>query len=91
MEKNEFLACQRCGKDFEIGREEYMDPTKHGWPISTGEMTDDGVAIWKLLLCADATDEQIAAYKKAREGIAAQRQGIIAKGFVKEDGGAEGG
>jgi len=90
MEKSEFLVCSRCGKDFEVGREEYMDPKKHGWPVDTGEVKD-GVAIWKLLLCGDATDEDIAAYKKAREAADGQDQGIVSRGLKTEgaDGGGE--
>ena len=82
MEKSEFLVCERCGKDFEIGREEYMVPT--------GRKNEDGVDLWELRLCADATEEEIAAYKKARAAAASQEQGIVARGFP-EDGEGDGG
>jgi len=90
MEKSEFLVCERCGKDFEIGREEYMDPKKHGWPVPTGRKNEDGVDLWELRLCANATEEEIAAYKKARAAAASQEQGIVARGFP-EDGEGDGG
>lgn len=89
MEKSEFLVCPRCGKGFEVGREEYMDPKKHGWPVNTGEVKD-GVAVWKLLICAEATDEEIAAYKAVRKEVSGQRDGIVARGFGAEEADAGG-
>jgi len=80
---SEERVCPRCGKDFEPGREEYMDPKMHGWPVFTGEQNDDGIDLWKLLLCVDATDEQIEAYKEARQEANVQRGGIVARGLPK--------
>jgi hypothetical protein len=72
-------VCPRCGKVFGEGREAYFDPRKHGWPVPTGKNAD-GVDLWKVLLCADATPEQVAAYRAVKQD---QAVGIRAVGFGK--------
>ena len=73
-------VCPRCGKGFDEGREEYADPTKHGWPVPTGQKNADGFDVWKVLLCADATPEQVAAYRDVKQD---QALGIRSVGFGK--------
>ncbi len=74
----ETKVCPRCGKDFEEGREEYLDPKKQGWPIPTGQKNAEGYDLWKVLLCGDATPEQVAEYRGIKRD---QALGVRSVGF----------
>lgn len=55
--------CARCGKSFTGENAKVtVQPSSHGWAGPNG----------KMIYCADATEAQLAAYKRARE-IAAAR------------------
>lgn len=75
-----FWECPKCGMKIQ-GRDAGPDKP-HGWPASTGRVVraDDvgpdgepvppdhvGAELWAFVNCADATDEQVAVYRAAKD------------------------
>lgn len=70
-------TCAKCGKEFDA---EKVDGKRHGWPIPNG-VAPDGASLWKLLLCADATPADVAAYHAAHKVLKDRATGTSSKGF----------
>jgi len=73
-------ACAKCGHT-DTGPVRLLP--RHGWPMPTTQIdTVTGAVKWKVVLCVDATPEQVAFY---RAGVAEQQRRkdavIQAKGF----------
>ncbi len=73
----ESATCAKCKRVFPEGL------MKHGWPIPTTQIdTVTGAVKWKVVLCADATTEQVAFYQAGVAELRRQKEAIIkAKGF----------
>lgn len=80
--------CPKCGKRLE-GRDAGPDKV-HGWPADTGRVVQKGdlgpdgepvpeehigAGLWKFINCADATDEEVAVYKAAKEKLRHMAEG----------------
>lgn len=72
--------CAICQQDF--SDPEKADRTKHGWVVPVGTFDlETGAPIWKSRLCADASPEEILAYRKLKQDRA---KGINSKGFPND-------
>lgn len=75
------LTCEKCGKTFTDPK--VVPGEQHGWPFPTGEKTPDG-KMFKMVLCASATPEQVADYHKAKAIVKERAQGSSSRGFPKD-------
>jgi hypothetical protein len=76
------IRCDVCRREFPYDQKEMLDRKKHGWPVPTGKSdAATGASLWTLRLCADASPQEILAYRKVK---ADQKSGITCKGFPEK-------